>query len=329
MKRKVSLTVVEGSDKGMTFNLQSGSATMGRAKNELTLTDKKVSGKHCRVFVEGDQVFIEDLNSTNGTFVGTRKITTKVALQNLDQIIIGLSKISVAIIDDMQGFKEHNLSTETSGVHAGLDLEDDLSSEDDAAIGGLLEDSEHSAMTKTRKGSLSTPAMPSSVDNEGTVKASGKPEAAPELDLPAEDAVYRDTGIQRIDNLIADELDTFSKWDHPSVKKSTSKAEQVPRVKVTLEPRRGPEGTVQVICTEATTSFGRKDVDVRLSDLDVSRKHCAIEIVGGRRVFVRDLASTNGTFVNGKKISYQQLNPGDLLQVGQTIFEIGIDGGEG
>jgi len=55
----------------------------------------------------------------------------------------------------------------------------------------------------------------------------------------------------------------------------------------------------------------------------VSRRHAAIEMYG-EKVVVKDLGSTNGTFVNqlGVKLSY--LKDGDELQTGNTRFTVHI-----
>src|SRR5687767_11623884 len=42
--------------------------------NDLVLEDETVSRNHCRIFVEGDQYLIQDLDSTNGTFVNRVRI---------------------------------------------------------------------------------------------------------------------------------------------------------------------------------------------------------------------------------------------------------------
>lgn len=315
--------MIEGPDKGVTETFSEGSLTVGRGKGQIPLSDKKVSGQHCRFFIEADQLFVEDTGSTNGTFIRGRKIEAKTQLENLDQVIVGLTKISVAIVDELQDFKAQNKSQT-----GPLDL-DDLSGDEDLVMGSLLEESENSLFTHTKTARASEASVAQLISDDKTRKASPS-ELAPQptLDVPDKDAVYRDTGIHRIENLIKDEMETFSKWDHPSVGKSQEKATSIPKVKVTLTSRRGPDGIGQIDCTQASTSFGRKDVDVRLNDLDVSRKHAAVEIVGGKKAFVRDLASTNGTYVNGKKVSYQELNTGDLIQIGQTIFEVAIEGAE-
>lgn len=300
---KVALTVIDGPDKGVSHQFSSGQVTLGRAKGDVILTDKKISSKHCTFSIEGSTLFIEDHHSTNGTFLAGRKIDQKETIQNLDEVIVGLSRISVSIVDELQEFKKKNTASQSGEVQVdeGLDL-DILDDESEAP-------SELSMPTRRSEAPKPAPA-PVTTD-----------------ELPPADAVYRETGIQRIENLIADELDTFSKWDHPSVQEKSEKPTgSLPKIKVTLTVRRGPEGTTNFTCTKPVTSMGRKDVDMRLNDRDCSRRHATVEIVGSDKAFVRDLASTNGTYVNGKRVAYQEIKNGDLVQVGQTIFEINIAG---
>lgn len=54
-----------------------------------------------------------------------------------------------------------------------------------------------------------------------------------------------------------------------------------------------------------------------------SRNHCLLEIAPPR-VFLRDLGSTNGTFVNGQKVPEAYLNNGDRIQGGQTVLEVEV-----
>jgi pSer/pThr/pTyr-binding forkhead associated (FHA) protein len=49
----------------------------------------------------------------------------------------------------------------------------------------------------------------------------------------------------------------------------------------------------------------------------VSRVHCRLTALPGGQLEVRDLESTNGTFVNGKRVDVAHLAPGDRLQVGR------------
>jgi len=55
-----------------------------------------------------------------------------------------------------------------------------------------------------------------------------------------------------------------------------------------------------------------------LADLLLSRRHCIIDLTPVPRV--RDIGSSNGTFVNGMQITDHELADGDRLQVGESIF---------
>lgn len=61
--------------------------------------------------------------------------------------------------------------------------------------------------------------------------------------------------------------------------------------------------------------------DFRLSDPQVSRRHCAIEQTG-RRLRISDLGSTNGTFVNGVEVVDAWLDGGEFVLVGATRFHV-------
>jgi pSer/pThr/pTyr-binding forkhead associated (FHA) protein len=67
------------------------------------------------------------------------------------------------------------------------------------------------------------------------------------------------------------------------------------------------------------------DCDLRIPTRDVSRRHCEIEI-GPTGAVARDLGSSNGTYVNGKRIAEAALNPGDRLAIGPVVFVVQIDG---
>lgn len=69
----------------------------------------------------------------------------------------------------------------------------------------------------------------------------------------------------------------------------------------------------------AITLMGRgTDADIRVEDPGVSRKHC--EIVVGNPAIIRDLKSTNGTFVDGIRIDECTLTEGAIVKLGGTAF---------
>jgi predicted component of type VI protein secretion system len=67
-------------------------------------------------------------------------------------------------------------------------------------------------------------------------------------------------------------------------------------------------------------SIGRDATNIiSINDAEVSRRHARMELRGAAYV-IQDLGSTNGTFVNGTRISGMQvLNPGDTVSFGQGI----------
>ncbi len=72
------------------------------------------------------------------------------------------------------------------------------------------------------------------------------------------------------------------------------------------------------------TIIGRRNADLLVEDPDVSRQHAALERYE-ERYLIRDLGSTNGTFVNGRKVDVEILHPGDVIQVGDTRITFRIE----
>jgi len=72
----------------------------------------------------------------------------------------------------------------------------------------------------------------------------------------------------------------------------------------------------RVYLSKDRTTLGRKsDNDIVLQNPAVSGHHCAFELKGLQDVFIEDLGSTNGTFVNNKKIKRQRLRDEDVIAI--------------
>lgn len=87
-----------------------------------------------------------------------------------------------------------------------------------------------------------------------------------------------------------------------------------------LEIEGAKEGRVYEIKTPFSL-IGRKYGDILIEDEMVSKKHAQIDIIGDDIFYIKDLASTNGTYVNGNKISYYKLKEGDKIKIGNTILK--------
>ena len=82
------------------------------------------------------------------------------------------------------------------------------------------------------------------------------------------------------------------------------------------QPRLEVGGTAYPL-VRAITRLGRgSDTDIRIEDPGASRNHC--EIVLGQPVIIRDLSSTNGTFVNGERVSQIEISNGTIIMIGST-----------
>jgi pSer/pThr/pTyr-binding forkhead associated (FHA) protein len=74
------------------------------------------------------------------------------------------------------------------------------------------------------------------------------------------------------------------------------------------------------------TTIGRVDDNTfPIVEASVSSHHCEI-LLRGADVIVHDLNSTNGTFINGEKITESVLKPGQTLRLGQIELRLETDG---
>jgi len=93
IKQQASLEIVGRSEDNEVINLGEEEIIIGRGPDcRLRLPSKNVSRKHARVFFRNDEYYIEDMGSTNGTYVNGIRVV-KCALRKNDLIYIGGVKI--------------------------------------------------------------------------------------------------------------------------------------------------------------------------------------------------------------------------------------------
>src|ERR1051325_3803289 len=64
---------------GRTYELKSDKTTVGRVEdNMFQIAEGSVSSHHCEILLQGNDVVVKDLNSTNGTFINGQQITQAV-----------------------------------------------------------------------------------------------------------------------------------------------------------------------------------------------------------------------------------------------------------
>jgi pSer/pThr/pTyr-binding forkhead associated (FHA) protein len=82
------------------------------------------------------------------------------------------------------------------------------------------------------------------------------------------------------------------------------------------------DGGAAIELVKELTVVGRnEEADLRLDRRSVSKSHCVLVKTDGF-LFVRDLASTNGTKVNGQRVRRAALLPGDQLSIGGAKFHV-------
>lgn len=81
--------------------------------------------------------------------------------------------------------------------------------------------------------------------------------------------------------------------------------------------------------TKDKTTLGRRPYnDVVIDNLAVSGEHAVLQMVGSD-VFIEDLHSTNGTYINGKAVSKQLLSHNDTVEIGKyKIKYLAVDGAD-
>lgn len=86
------LTIAQGPGAGQTIDPSDTGVVIGRQPGlELTLDSGAISRRHARLTWEGGRVFVEDLKSSNGTFVNEIRITARTPLRPGDTLRIGSS----------------------------------------------------------------------------------------------------------------------------------------------------------------------------------------------------------------------------------------------
>ncbi|MDD5309811.1 MAG: FHA domain-containing protein, partial [Deltaproteobacteria bacterium] len=81
-------------------------------------------------------------------------------------------------------------------------------------------------------------------------------------------------------------------------------------------------GEVLPLTAEVTVIGRDAACQVMLSGEGVSRRHAEVRRVGPEQVFIRDLGSTNGTYVSGTRVDETQLRDGDKVLIGsKTILK--------
>ena len=94
--RKYALLVVSGKDAGKVLDIEKTVVTVGRSGCDLIVDDPELSRRHARVEIQGAEVTLKDLDSTNGTFMDDERIG-EVLLENRSKFRVGSHEIALVV----------------------------------------------------------------------------------------------------------------------------------------------------------------------------------------------------------------------------------------
>lgn len=90
------VAIIEGGNAGETISLDDAPLLIGRGTDAaIRLDDDYVSTRHARIASSNEQWFVEDLGSTNGTYIGTQRLSQPTTLELGSRVRIGKTTLEL------------------------------------------------------------------------------------------------------------------------------------------------------------------------------------------------------------------------------------------
>ena len=352
------LVTKQGPTTGQAYPLEEDEIVLGRSQSStLQIDSPGVSRQHARLIRQGDRYLIEDLGSSNGTFVNGERISAPHALKNGDSIGLGRTVLLAYQVE--------------LPAAAATMIESDLPEID----GTMIEDAPQPPPT-TDQADTALPVAPVPVDPlmtvvgeevdlqrdltppQITVTIAGQSPRTYTLTNPnvtigrgADNEIVIDSRIVSRQHAYLDRVqDKYILYvlpeagnpvlfdgrpltaprtlEHGDILRIGSLDPGMMVTMTYLDPSRAAETQAAAIKFDEKTliQIGRDDSnDVVLDSPRISRYHAQIERVGQRHR-ITDLRSTNGTYVNDTRVEADVwLQPDDVIRIGSFRFVMGED----
>jgi len=324
--------LILSSDSPKEFELTRSEVIIGRDPNvDLAIASPAISRRHARLMREGDGYVLEDLGSSNGTYVNDQKLTGRHLLKVGDQIRLGRA-VSLVYEAPRPATSPkavlHSVSAVAPGTMQTMIGEEPAGSEIDAGPPQLII---AIAGENPRTHTLTRQSMTIGRVEGNDIVVPSPIVSRQHVRLEKLDGGYQAVISPEAKNPLLFEgrpLDGPRLLHHGDILRIGSLD---PGVMVTITynvPGEVAQGGEQdIIFGEKTLlQIGRDPGnDVVLASPSVSRFHAQVERVG-QRYRVEDLRSSNGTFVNGERIDGSVwLKPEDAIRIGQYRFVMGKD----
>ncbi len=315
------------------FELTRSEVVLGRDPGvDLVIPSAAVSRRHARLMREGNEYILEDLGSSNGTFLNGERLSGRCPLKSGDQIRLGQT-IMILYEAPVEVPKSAPLPTETAvDSKAFHGMQTIVGEEPVIAISAAPPQ----LNVTIAGGSSQVHTLTRQVMTIGRVEGN-------DIIIPSQIVSRQHARLERSDggyklvvtaeakNPILFEgrpLDGSHVLHHGDTLRIGSLD---PGMMVTMTysaPAEAPQGIQRdIVFGEKTLIQIGRDAsnDVVLSSPNVSRFHAQVERVG-QRYRVVDLRSSNGTYVNGNRVDGSiWLRPNDAIRIGQNRFVLGKD----
>jgi ABC-type multidrug transport system ATPase subunit/pSer/pThr/pTyr-binding forkhead associated (FHA) protein len=282
-------------------------------KSDIVMTDSRVSWRHAVVRVDGDRWIVEDLGSTNGTFLG---------LQRLDRIeISGDCVVRLGNPDDgplLRCMPQVPAAPAVQVAPAPLDHPGTARSIPPAQEAAPEPAPRHDS--ESWWPSAQEPASPQG----GVASRPPAPVPLPE-EAPSEPAPRNYAPRAYAPRDYAPRHGGGAAAAPPPLPPAAPPrpVQPAPSVQPDLLPSVDRRPTARMPLPAKAMRIGRvPDNDLVLSDLNVSRHHAELRKSPTGRYEIVDLGSHNGTFVNGQKVSSQSLTDDDIVSIGNSTFRL-------
>lgn len=135
-------------------------------------------------------------------------------------------------------------------------------------------------------------------------------------------------GLELDEKLQEGEIRVVSRFAEEEKVEKAEKSAPQSTMPLNLAPRfslrvvKGPDSGLDVSLDQPEITIGRRSTcQVALTDANISRQHAVIQSRNGS-LWIQDLGSTNGTYVNGERVDRVPLRQGDRIVLGDSELEI-------
>jgi pSer/pThr/pTyr-binding forkhead associated (FHA) protein len=271
--------------------------TIGREDNcDLKITEGLLSRQHARILVIGDRVSVEDLDSTNGTFVNGKRISSSTDLSENDEI------------------RFDTISFYLSGSIASSQQKNDGKTlvRSSAEVAGMIAD-------MAPKDKTTAQSAENKIDSEPSVSPAQKAQnEAPSATPPSWLNQKSETVLLPREEM----LKNLEKADKKSLVIDDNRTDDCRLIGLTGSI----QGQVFSLATSGNQKWdiGREQgLEITINDPSISSRHFQIANDNKRWKLV-NLMAANGTFVNGKRRLSCYLDDGDHITAGNTelVFQL-------